>query len=920
MRSAVPPRSRAARVVTRRHAGHRAHERPRSRLPQVLASALILLLIVTGAGFAAAGLAATTAVGIMSRDLPDPAKLESLTFPQPTIVYDRTGKVALASFQREQRSVVQYDQVPKLILDATTTAEDRTFWQNGGYDLPAIVSAVVENAKGGTERGASTITQQLVRARLLPDSAVAPGTDRYERKVKELIQSMRLTEAFPGEPGKERIISAYLNEIYYGHRAYGIAAAARMYFGVDDLSKLTTAEAALLAALPKSPTTLDPYRYAKPDEDGRLIVPSSAPPVVRRDWILSNLSTSRWTRLSAAEVQAAIAQPVILSGEPKTVMQAPHFSWQVRRQLDQILGGPDAVETGGYRVITTLDWKAQQLAEKWVTAATIVPNLPRKRAEELLKSLKIPASDRGWVRALRGKDLHNAALVALDYRTGDVMAYVGSAGYDRDDMRSAKFEPQYDAAGDATRQPGSAWKPILYATAFEQRKLTPGSLLLDITTEFAPRANWVPRDADKLDRGPVLVRRALQQSLNVPAIRALERVGNSAVADEASRLGIRFAGGKKAYLQSGLAGAIGTVEVRPLDLTAAYGALGNGGVLEPPRMILEIRAPDGHVVYQAKDAGKQALSPQAAYLMSDILKGNTNPHENPAWAAKLQLRNGPHGTRRVAAAKTGTANDARDLATYGYLAPPKDSHHPGLAVGIWMGNSDHSNPRARKPAISLTAAAPLWHAFVRDLSNGWPTTDFARPKNIVSATIDSFSGGAPGPWTKDRTTELFIAGTEPGGRQAVDPRGLLYSQACHDWRVDPVKAELGPSSWIPDVEDWARRARRGPGVEGQYQTKTAYLMNRTSWGGKLVGPCEKPKPKATHRHRAVHHGEGGHHKKKPGDGGGGHGGGHDSGPQPAPTQTPAPSPSPTNKPRRRNLRRGVGRWPELAPSLTPPSG
>ena len=183
-----------------------------------------------------------------------------------------------------------------------------------------------------------------------------------------------------------------------------------------------------------------------------------------------------------------------------------------------------------------------------------------------------------------------------------MLAYVGSAGYARDDLASRKFEPKYDAAGDGARQPGSAWKPILYAAAFDAKRLTPGSLLLDVTTEFDRRQDWAPRDADQRERGPVLVRRALQYSLNIPAIRALERVGNERVADTAEAMGIRFAGGREAFLQAGLAGALGTVEVRPFDLTSAYGTIANGGVRVPPRMVLEIRGPDGRVVWLARVA------------------------------------------------------------------------------------------------------------------------------------------------------------------------------------------------------------------------------------------------------------------------------------------------------------------------------
>src|SRR4051794_5458709 len=617
----------------------------RSRLTTILVTALATFLLgsLLLAGIAVVG--SVAAVSALSQDLPDPSNLAGLTFSQPTVVYDRTGKIQLGVFQREQRQVVTFDQVPHLIVDATTTAEDRTFWTNSGFDPAAILAAVAGNASSGTERGASTITQQLVRARLLPADVIAPTANQYVRKAKELIQASRVTEAYPGEAGKQSIMTAYLNEIFYGHDAYGIAAAARIYFGVTDLSKLTIAQAALLAGLPKAPSNFDPYRYAEQDADGKLVVPSSAPPVVRRDYILQNLSTSRWTRLTQSELNAALAEPVVLVGDQPLSFKAPHFTWQVRRQLQQVLGPDASIDTGGYTVITTLDWDAQTLAEKWLSAGAIAPNLPVRQSAALLKQLRIPPSDQRWINALRGKDLHNGALVALDYRSGDVLAYAGSAGYYREDLASKKFEPKYDAAGDGARQPGSAFKPILYSTAFDTKRLTPGSVLLDITTDFSK--NWTPRDADQLDRGPVLVRKALQYSLNVVAIRALQRVGNQAVADHAAKFGIRFTGGSKAFLQAGLAGAIGTVEVRPLDLTSAFGALGDGGAHVPPRMILEVKDPTGKVVYQApQPKPTQAVSPQAAFLTTDILQGNTLPKQNPIWAAALEIRNGPHGEHR----------------------------------------------------------------------------------------------------------------------------------------------------------------------------------------------------------------------------------------------------------------------------------
>jgi membrane peptidoglycan carboxypeptidase len=808
---------------------------------------------------AVAGLAAVGVVNALAQGLPDPAGLRNLTFSQPTIIYDRTGKVELARFELQDRRVVTYQEIPRVVLDAVTTAEDRTFWTNDGFDPGSIVAAAVQNVTGdgGGERGASTITQQLVRARLLPASAV--DGDRYVRKLLEIIQSARLTEAFPGEAGKEQVITAYLNEVYFGHEAYGIAAAAQIYFGVSDLSRLTTAQAALLAGLVKAPSLYDPYRYAVKDQDGRLVVPPSAPPVVRRNWVLTNLAgAGRWTRLDSAELSRALREPVVLGGVSQQRMRAPQFSWQVRNQLEQMLGGPQAVETGGFKVITTLDWTAQQLAERSVAAAAIAPNLPRAQAARLLAQLKVPKADRRWIANLRGKDLHNGLLVALDYRHGDVLAYVGSAGYYRTDLTSPKFQPAYDTIL-AGRQPGSSFKPIVYATAFERHVLTPGSLLLDVATDFG--GGWTPKDADAGERGPVLVREALQQSLNLPAIRALQRVGNGPVADVAAGLGIGFAGGRDTYLQAGLAGAIGTVEVRPIDLASAFGGLANGGAHVAPRLILSVVTPDGREIYHAPDVPEatQVVSPQTAFLVDDILAGNTDPAQNPVWASASALHNTPDGSRRPAAVKTGTSDDVRDLSAYGFLAPPDDPNAAGLAVGVWLGNSDFSRPRTNDPANSL-AAANLWRSFIRDYTRSWPVATFPRPDGVVRATIDAWSGGKPGSWTRERRQEWFLDGTQPGAAHAVDMPGLLYTSACGGWRVDPVKAELGPSAWKKDVANWVERARRGSGVKGKYGSHTAYLPGESSWGGPLGTSCSTPhrggghpgpppRDRGHHRHR-----------------------------------------------------------------------
>jgi membrane peptidoglycan carboxypeptidase len=223
--------------------------------------------------------------------------------------------------------------------------------------------------------------------------------------------------------------------------------------------------------------------------------------------------------------------------------------------------------------------------------------------------------------------------------------------------------------------------------------------------------------------------------------------------------------------------------------------------------------------------------------------------------------------------KTGTTNDARDLGTYGFLPPTTDGL--GLVVGVWMGNSDHSYPRTKTPATSLTGAAPLWRAFMREYTGRWPVTAFKRPSGVVQATIDAWSGGRPGPWTRDRTREWFNAGTQPGAAKAIDRAGLLYRAACGGWRVDPVQAELGSASWKDDVADWVRRAHRGAGVVGRFDSATAYFWGERSWGGSLIGQCRAPAPARDH----------------------GNGSGHHKGKKPKPSQVaPTPAPQPTVAP------------------------
>ena len=848
---------------------------------------LVLILVISGvtvgsASIIAAGGVAGVTIAALEQDLPDVRAFEDLGFAEPTIIYDRSGKHELARFWEERRRVVEFDEIPKLILDVTTAVEDDTFWDNPGFDLEATLNAFASDVAGSSDRGgASTITQQLVRARLLPKEVLdADDTQEglYLRKAKELIQAFKLTQAYPGEDGKRAIITAYLNEIFYGANAYGVAAAANVYFG-KRLGELSVSEAALLAGLPQEPANLDPFKFArrvKLDRKRhgrrltRLEVRTCAPydvsvapegtvsiiprgdcrdidTVVRRNYILGRLADGkgRWTELTAEQLKAALNEKIVLKKPRAVRFDAPHFVWAMRSELDAILADREPITRGGYRVLTTLDMRAQRLGEKYVEAGARVPNLSGSAYYQAITQLGL-RQDSGWISRLRGANIRNGALVALDYRTGDILAYVGSAGYYR--KKSPRFDPRYDHAGQGRRQPGSSWKPIVYATGIDSGALTAGSVVLDITTPFG--AGWTPKDADRLERGPILVREALMYSLNIPAIRALDRVGVRTVRKYATKAGLTFINGPQHLDQAGLAGAIGTVEVKPLEMTAAFGAFGNGGKVTRPRYVLRVEDSRGNVIYKAGDpVTTQVWSPQAAYIMADILSGNTNPAENTIWGPRFQLTNGPGGVRRTAALKTGTTNDLLDFSTYGFLPIPQNPKQPALAVGVWFGNSDHSRPTvpASNPIFSSDNAGEAWHSFLRDYMKGKPLAEFERPKGVVTATIDKYSGGAPGAWTRGTIQEMFVRGTQPGGRNQVDPPGLLYSKGCGAFLVQPLRAENpgAPASWQSAVNGWAARAAVGGGT-GRYGTAVTYMYGKSSFGGPVATGtgCYAPPPTA----------------------------------------------------------------------------
>jgi membrane peptidoglycan carboxypeptidase len=852
---------------------------------RAFAIGLPLLLFGSFVTLGLAGLAiAVVAYNNIAAGLPDPVTtLDNVRFSQQTVVFDRTGQTELARFGSDRREVVTFDEIPPELIDATTAIEDKTFWDNAGFDFVGIVSAAISTI-GGNERGASTITQQLVRQLLLPEEVLAGS--RYERKVKEIVQAVRLTQELLSqehgsvEAAKQRIMTYYLNTNYYGNQSYGVAAAAQSYFG-KELKDLTLAQAAILAGIPQAPSQYDLVKNAVeectvaldaegacPPGKSQLVVPADSPIVQRRNYILELMKTRSvlsGSRHQPADYERAKREPVILAPQTTPLWLAPHFVWQVRHDLGAILCGTaqadscPAVDSGGYRVVTTIDLTMQQTAERWLKAAVIGAH--QKDRVAYLKQLGVP--DRPWIAKLRGATIHNGAMAAIDYRTGDVLAYVGSADYYAP-KATKQFQPKFDVLADGWRQPGSAFKPITYITGIDDRILTAATAFMDVVTDFG--GGYTPTDADRLERGPLRLRQALQFSLNIPAIKAAAIIGPDHVFANARRFGIEFQQDRNV---AGVSIAIGTLEVHPIDLLSAYGAIANGGVLMPRRTILQVSDASGNRVWPTGDApptGEPVASPQAAYIITDILAGNTNPSVNPYWG-QARLTDG--GRRRPAALKTGTTNDTKDLMSVGYVAPPEDPKAPAIAALVWMGNSDNS------PAgglFSLEAPTPLWQEFMNRVTKGTPIVDFPRPRGIVEATVDAFSGMLPGPFSTKTVKEVFIAGTAPTQvdttKMALDvdaATGLLWQDGCAGPKetrgfLNPdalVALDAAFPSWQRYDEDWIRRAQRGPGVAGgPKKTRTSYFYNNSfrpygaTWGAPwpptetcpIVLPSPSPPP------------------------------------------------------------------------------
>ena len=731
---------------------------PRSVLTRRLRR-LALPVALGAAALVGLGVAAVAAITVLASDMPSVEDLAKDPLPLATKVYAADGATLLYEFAEERREPVRFEELPKTLIDATISAEDRTFWSNPGIDVPSIVRAAFENVQAGRiTQGASTITQQLIRARMLDNERT------LARKAREALLALEVARRY----SKQEILEMYFNQIYYGAQAYGVKAAARVYFGTTDLSKLTLGQAALLAGLPQSPSTLDP---TKPE--------NQTDATERRAYVLDQMVRSGY--ITQAQADAASKEPIEIGGGAGGIrLAAPHFVFQVKRELTRILGSEGAVTRGGFTVVTSVIPALQHEAEKQVQA---------------------------HVARLHDRDVNNAALVAMDPRTGQVLAYVGSVDYRN--TADPKVQGQFDAAGIGSRQPGSAFKIFTYLTALK-RGATPATVVVDARTDFG--GGYRPENADLQYHGPVTMRQALRESRNVPAVKFLQQhAGIDETVRTARDLGITAdfeAAG------AGLSLTLGSVPVRLIDMTRAYAAVANGGERVDPQLVMKVHDPRGKLIFHFEPARQRVLSQEVAWLMTDILKDTTQPDRSFLFGPWTNIG-------RPAALKTGTTDDMKDVYSVGYT--------PQIVTGIWMGNSDGSLMSSRDLSSAM-GPGQLWRDFMRSAHTllELKPEDWARPAGIVTAEVAVApgalggygSGLAPTAATPFRSSELFVRGTAP--TKADD-----WFEACPGTRASGKDAaaepgarmvikETGPGAWARDRDRWITEAMAGRHDYGRF--------------------------------------------------------------------------------------------------------
>jgi penicillin-binding protein 1A len=623
-------------------------------------------------------------------DLPEVRTLEEYRPRITTRVFSGSNQL-LAEFFLENRTPVDIDDVPETLINALIATEDARFYSHRGIDLRGIARALYRNIRGRKVlEGGSTLTQQLAKVLFLtPERS-------YSRKLKEMALAMKIEQRYT----KREILSLYLNQIYFGSGAYGIEAAAQTFFG-KTARELTLPECALLAGIPRSPSRYSPFRSREHARD-------------RRSLVLSRMVAMEI--ISAAQADDARRAP--LPERPAAPMRgsapAPYFVEYIRQMVEDRFGS-SILYTGGLNIHTSIDDSLQASAEEAVRSGLLGLESQQNSGR-------------------KGSGPLQAAVVALEPATGHILAMVGGR-----DFQSSQF----NRAWQALRQPGSAFKPFVYAAAIE-RGYSAGDLLQDepLTVALDAKRTWSPENFSRTYQGPVTLRTALAQSLNVPTIRLLSDVGMQEVIGVAHRLGI------SSPLKPVFSLGLGSADVTLLELTSAYAVFANQGTRLDPLAILMISDSSGRVLYTGNPSPAPVLRPETAYIMTNLLRGVVE--RGTGWKARV--------LGRPVAGKTGTTNDYRDAWFIGYS--------PQIVAGVWVGYDDQRSLGPK--ATGARAALPIWIDFMRRAHEGQDRAEFPVPENILFRSIDPRSGLLSTERCRTSLREAFAAGTEP--RQYCDER------------------------------------------------------------------------------------------------------------------------------------------------------
>ncbi len=685
----------------------------------------MLLALMVALGGLVVAVAAFWVLTILPRSLPSVTAVESFDPSIGTKVYDDNDEL-ITELHVERRIFVPLQQIPKPLQEAIIATEDARYYSHHGVDPTGIGRAIYQNFRHHRiVEGGSTITQQLAKVLFLtPDKSL-------ERKLKEAVLAILLERRY----SKDRILELYLNQIYFGHGAFGVEAAARTFFG-KSVGELTLAESALLAGLPKAPTTYSPFDH--PEAAKR-----------RRTTVLARMVERG--KLKPDQAKRAGQAALVLVPPERRRTTGQYFLEYVQQLLEQEYGA-EMVFKGGLHVYTTLS-----------------PTMQLKAEHSLREGLRAVASRRAT--PAKGKqppvpegpvERPEGALLSLDPQTGYIKAMVG--GYDF-------FRSEFNRAVQARRQPGSAFKPFVYIAAIESG-MTPASLVEDSPIEYPMGKSgkpWKPDNYDRKFRGPITYQQALEESINVAAVKIQEQVGIRRTVDVARRLGVESPLGENLSL------ALGTSDLTLLELTSAYGALGNQGIWMRPMAIRYVLDSQRRLLEENTPQGKQVLSPEVAYVITHMLEGTI---ERGTGAAAKALG-------RPAAAKTGTTNDYSNAWFIGYT--------PRLATGVWVG---YDRPKSLgRDETGSRVAVPIWTAFMAEALAGTTGADFPVPDRVVVVPVDLNAGGG----CVRPVMMAFVAGTEP--RTTCGPAKYAPAPAPVPTpiRTEPVDQAQAPSHATPST-------------------------------------------------------------------------------------------------------------------------